>query len=141
MPADYYQVLGVDRTASADDIKKSFRKLAMQYHPDRNHEPGAETRFKEVNEAYEVLSDPDKRTAYDRFGHAGLGANGGAAGFVCRGLRADDAGCGNAVVEGVGGTQSATSDGRGKEARGNAERAAGGLAHRQRRPTSGEVSE
>ncbi len=81
MPADYYSALGVDRGASTDDIKKAFRRLAMQYHPDRNHEPGAEARFKEVNEAYEVLSDPDKRSAYDRFGHAGLGGNGGAAGF------------------------------------------------------------
>ena len=80
MPADYYSVLGVDRNASADDIKKAFRRLAMQYHPDRNHETGAETRFKEVNEAYEVLADQEKRTAYDRFGHAGVGAN-GAAGF------------------------------------------------------------
>jgi molecular chaperone DnaJ len=68
---DYYEVLGVDRDAADDDIKKAFRRLAMQYHPDRNREDGAEAKFKEINEAYGVLSDPDKRAAYDRFGHAG----------------------------------------------------------------------
>ncbi|HZP56629.1 MAG TPA: molecular chaperone DnaJ [Dehalococcoidia bacterium] len=67
---DYYDVLGVPRNAGADEIKKAFRRLAMQYHPDRNKEPGAEARFKEVNEAYEVLSDPERRAMYDRFGHA-----------------------------------------------------------------------
>ena len=67
---DYYDALGVARTASADDIKKAYRKLAMQYHPDRNKEPGAEARFKEVTEAYEVLCDPEKRALYDRYGHA-----------------------------------------------------------------------
>lgn len=70
---DYYEVLGVDRSASGEDIKRAFRRLAMQYHPDRNREDGAEERFKEVNEAFEVLSHPDKRAAYDRFGHAGAG--------------------------------------------------------------------
>ncbi len=69
---DYYDVLGVDRSASQDEIKKAFRRLAMQYHPDRNKEDDAEARFKEVGEAYEVLSDTEKRSAYDRFGHAGL---------------------------------------------------------------------
>jgi molecular chaperone DnaJ len=68
---DYYEVLGLPRGASAEDIKKAFRKLAMQYHPDRNHDTGASDRFKEINEAYEVLSDEDKRAAYDRYGHAG----------------------------------------------------------------------
>ena len=74
---DYYDVLGVKKDASADEIKKSFRKLAMKYHPDRN--PGdkeAETKFKEVNEAYEVLKDSDKRRRYDQFGHAGVGGSG-----------------------------------------------------------------
>ncbi|MDO8616936.1 MAG: molecular chaperone DnaJ [Dehalococcoidia bacterium] len=69
---DYYDVLGVPRNASPEDIKKAFRRLAMKYHPDRNKEDGAETRFKEIGEAYEVLSDAEKRPAYDRFGHAGL---------------------------------------------------------------------
>ncbi|MGI2336786.1 MAG: molecular chaperone DnaJ [Dehalogenimonas sp.] len=72
---DYYEVLGIARGASEDEIKKAFRKLAFQYHPDRNKEADAEAKFKEINEAYSVLSDADKRAGYDRFGHAG--ANGG----------------------------------------------------------------
>ena len=75
---DYYDVLGLQRTASEDEIKKSFRRLARQYHPDVNKEKDAEARFKEMAEAYEVLSDPQKRQAYDRFGHAGV--NGAGAG-------------------------------------------------------------
>ena len=77
---DYYEVLGLKKGASEDEIKKAFRKMAMKYHPDRN--PGdktAEEKFKEVNEAYSVLSDPDKKSKYDRFGHAGVDPNG--AGF------------------------------------------------------------
>src|SRR5579883_1492184 len=77
---DYYEVLGIARTATDDEVKKSFRRLAKQYHPDTNKEQGAEARFIEINEAYEVLSDPQKRAAYDRYGHAGLG-NGVGAGF------------------------------------------------------------
>lgn len=69
---DYYEVLGVSRNASPEDVKKAFRRLAMKYHPDRNRDDGAEAQFKEIGEAYEVLSDPEKRSAYDRFGHAGL---------------------------------------------------------------------
>lgn len=69
---DYYEVLRVSKGASAEDIKKAFRRLAMQFHPDRNKDGDAEAKFKEVGEAYEVLSEPDKRAAYDRFGHAGL---------------------------------------------------------------------
>ncbi len=68
---DYYEVLGVPRGASADEMKRAYRRLARQYHPDVNKETNAETRFKEINEAYEVLSNTDKRAAYDRFGHAG----------------------------------------------------------------------
>src|SRR3990172_4161707 len=69
---DYYDSLGVQRSASPEEIKKAFRRLAMQYHPDRNNADGAEARFKQIGEAYEGLSDPEKRSAYDRYGHAGL---------------------------------------------------------------------
>ena len=69
---DYYEVLGVPRNASREEIKKAFRRLAMQCHPDRNKQAGAEERFKEINEAYEVLCDPERRLSYDRFGHDGL---------------------------------------------------------------------
>lgn len=69
---DYYEVLGLDKSASQDDIKKAFRKLAFQYHPDRNKEPDAEEKFKEISEAYAVLSDEQKKSQYDRFGHAGI---------------------------------------------------------------------
>lgn len=74
---DYYEVLGVPRTASQDDIKTAFRRLARQYHPDVSQEPDAEEKFKEINEAYGVLSDPQKRARYDQFGRAGLGDMGG----------------------------------------------------------------
>ena len=82
---DYYEVLGLQKGASEEEIKKAFRKMAMKYHPDKN--PGnkeAEEKFKEVNEAYSVLSDPDKKSKYDKFGHAGIdpnGMGGGAGGF------------------------------------------------------------
>ena len=74
---DYYELLGIVRSAGEDEVKKAYRKLALQYHPDRN--PGdkqAEERFKEVSEAYQVLSDPQKRAQYDKFGHAAFGDNG-----------------------------------------------------------------
>jgi molecular chaperone DnaJ len=74
---DYYEVLSVSRTASEDEIRRAFRKLARQYHPDVNRESDAETRFKEVNEAYEVLSNTEKRQSYDRFGHAGVSGQAG----------------------------------------------------------------
>lgn len=69
---DYYELLGVDRNASAGELKKAFRKLAFQCHPDHNHGDDAERKFKEINEAYHVLVDTEKRSAYDRFGHAGI---------------------------------------------------------------------
>lgn len=75
---DYYDVLGVSKSASADEIKKAYRKLAVKYHPDK--EGGDEDKFKEINEAYEVLKDTDKRQRYDKFGHAGVGSDGGFAG-------------------------------------------------------------
>ncbi len=79
---DYYEVLGVPRSASNDDLKAAFRKLARQFHPDVNKSHDAEERFKEINEAYAVLSDPEKRSAYDRFGHAGVRGPGGAPDFT-----------------------------------------------------------
>ncbi len=80
MAADYYEILGVSRDASKEEIKRAYRRLARKYHPDVNKEEGAEERFKEINKAYEILSEPETRARYDRFGEAGVssGAGGGA---------------------------------------------------------------
>ena len=79
---DYYEILGLERGASDEEIKRSFRKLAQQWHPDVNTDPDADARFKEINEAYQVLSDPQRRQQYDMFGRAGVGGTGaGAEGY------------------------------------------------------------
>jgi molecular chaperone DnaJ len=80
---DYYEILGVQRNDDADAVKKAYRKLALQYHPDKNQgSKEAEDKFKEATEAYEILRDPDKRAAYDRYGHAGVRGSGGGQGFA-----------------------------------------------------------
>src|SRR5690554_1213072 len=84
---DYYEVLGVDKSATTSDIKKAYRKLALKFHPDKNPDNAeAEEKFKEAAEAYEVLSDEQKRQQYDRFGHAGVNGSGGGYG----GMNMDD---------------------------------------------------
>ena len=82
MGKDYYQILGVDKNATDDDIKKAYRRMALKYHPDKNKTPGAEERFKEVAEAYEILSHAEKRSMFDKFGEEGLrrGSGTGASG-------------------------------------------------------------
>ncbi|MDT3406746.1 UNVERIFIED_CONTAM: DnaJ-class molecular chaperone [Pseudacidovorax intermedius] len=88
---DYYEVLEISKSASADEIKKAYRKMAIKYHPDKN--PGdkeAEEKFKEAAEAYEVLSDDQKRSRYDQFGHAGVGGNGGFGGGFGGGMNMED---------------------------------------------------
>ena len=72
MGKDYYQILGVSRSANDDELKKAYRKLALKYHPDKNKDPGAEEKFKQIGEAYDVLSDPKKRRIYDQVGEEGL---------------------------------------------------------------------
>ncbi len=84
---DYYEVLGVNRSASAEEIRKAYRRLARKFHPDVNKSPEAATRFAEMQDAYEVLSDAQKRKAYDRFGHAGVGVGQGPGGLLRPGAR------------------------------------------------------
>jgi molecular chaperone DnaJ len=81
MKRDFYEVLGVSRTCDDDDLKRAYRKLALKYHPDKNPDGEAEERFKEVNQAYQILSDPQRRAQYDRFGHAAFEQGGGPGGF------------------------------------------------------------
>ena len=91
---DFYEILGVSRSADADELKRAYRKLAMQYHPDRN--PGdqsAEHKFKDINEAYDVLRDEQKRAAYDRYGHAAFEQGGGGAGGFDFGFEIGRASC------------------------------------------------
>src|ERR671929_355138 len=96
--SDFYKVLGVDKKASADEIKKAYRKLARKYHPDTNKDPGAEERFKEISEAYDVLGDPEKRKKYDRGGvFAGANPFGGAGG----GATATDFGSFSDILSGI----------------------------------------
>lgn len=86
MARDYYEVLGLSRNASKEDIKKAFRKLAREYHPDVSRHDDAEARFKEINAAYEILSDDEKRARYDRFGEAGVNGAGGFSGAGATGF-------------------------------------------------------
>lgn len=108
---DYYEVLGVSKSASPEEIKKAYRKLAIQYHPDKNPDnPEAEEKFKEAAEAYEVLSNPEKRQRYDQFGHQGLGGNGG---FGGGGMNMDDIFSQFGDIFGGGGFESFFGGGRG----------------------------
>jgi len=116
---DYYEVLGISKGASEDEIKKAFRTLAKKYHPDVNKEPDAEAKFKEINEAYEVLSDPQKKAAYDQFGFAGMDgsqAGGGFSGFTSGSF--DDLGdiFNSFFGGGMGGFSSGSSRGRSRTA-------------------------
>lgn len=130
---DYYEVLGVDRGADAEEVKRAYRRLAMRYHPDRNpDDPGAGERFKEASEAYEVLRDPDRRARYDRFGHAGVraGVGGGPFDFdLTDALRA--------FMRDFGGFEDLFGRGRGPRARGPLR---GSDAQMRMRVTLGEVA-
>ncbi len=118
---DYYEVLGIDRDADEGDLKKAYRRLAMKYHPDRNpDDPEAEAKFKEASEAYEILSDDDKRQAYNQFGHAGVDpSQGGAGGFGFEGNFGDIFGDVFGDIFGGGGRGGRGGPGRGSDLRYN----------------------
>ncbi|MEM9620781.1 MAG: molecular chaperone DnaJ [Pseudomonadota bacterium] len=118
---DYYEVLGVNRDAGEDDLKKAYRRLAMKYHPDRNpDDPDAEEKFKEASEAYEILTDGEKRQAYDQFGHAGVDpSQGGAGGFNFEGNFGDIFGDVFGDIFGGGGRGGRGGPGRGSDLRYN----------------------
>ena len=103
--ADYYDILGVSRDASADDIKKAYRKMAHKYHPDK--QGGDEEKFKEINEAYQVLGNEQKRSQYDQFGSAGPGAGAGFGGFGSQGFNVNFDGFGDIFETFFGGSRSA----------------------------------
>jgi molecular chaperone DnaJ len=117
MPGDYYETLGVARNASKDDLKRAYRRLARKYHPDVNKEPGAEDTFKEINRAYEVLSEPETRTRYDQFGEAGV--SGGAGGFEYGDMGAGFADIFETIFSGFGGGATGTTRRRSGPARGD----------------------
>lgn len=94
MKKDFYEILGVSKTATADELKRAYRKLALEYHPDKNKSKEAEEKFKEINQAYEVLSDPQKRATYDQVGRAGFDAGAGAGGGPFGGFGQGSAGYG-----------------------------------------------
>ena len=102
---DYYEVLGVQKNASKEEIKNAYRKLALQYHPDRNKEPSAEGKFKELSEAYAELSDDEKRKRYDVYGHVGAAAEGAFSATISSALALEAA---VVVAAGVGAETSST---------------------------------
>ena len=118
---DYYEVLGVSKSASEKELKSAYRKMAMQYHPDRNPDNAeAEAKFKEIGEAYDILKDPQKKAAYDQYGHAAFEGGGGAGGFGAGGFSGGAAGFGDIFEEMFGGFggMSGGGRGRGRQARG-----------------------
>lgn len=117
MARDYYDILGVSRDAGQEDLKQAYRRLARKYHPDVNKEAGAEERFKEINRAYEVLSDPETRTRYDRFGEAGV--SGAAAGYGDMGDMGGFADIFESIFSGFGGVGAGTSRRRTGPSRGD----------------------
>jgi molecular chaperone DnaJ len=120
MARDYYEILGVSRDADKEEIKRAYRRLARKYHPDVNKEAGAEDRFKEINRAYEVLSEPETRSRYDRFGEAGVsGAGGGVGGFQDMGDMGGFADIFESFFSGFGGVGTQTQRRRGGPVRGD----------------------